>query len=288
MTGVTLTRSLHSNAIANAALKGSAVLWFLTAVIGQWIFAYYTVVFYGGSALRGDVEAVNKNLIHGIISGDLIGNVMVIAHLVLAAIITFGGPLQIILGTVLTSGGPLQNISKLQSAAGAVHRLNGRIYMLTAFTISIGGLYMIWTRGTIGSFAQHIAISLNGVLIMIFAAVALGLAITGNIEKHRRWALRLFLVVSGVWFFRVGLMLWMTIHQRPVGYDPVTFTGPFLYFLAFAQYLLPLAVLELYFRTKDKASAPGRFAMAITILVLTVLMGVGIFAAFMGMWLPKI
>ena len=64
--------------------------------------------------------------------------------------------------------------------------------------------------------------------------------------------------------------------------------GPFLTFLGFAQYLLPLAVLEIYLRTHDRAGAQGRLAMATGLLLLTIAMGIGIFAAFMGMWLPRI
>ncbi len=287
MTKKTTILAGNSNDIAKLTLKSAALFWFFITVVGQWIFAYYTVLFYGGSAIRGDIEAINKNLIHGIISGDHIGNFMVITHLILAAIITFGGPLQIILGTILMDADRFKPASNIRGATALVHRLNGRIYMMTAFLISIGGLYMIWTRGTIGGLAQHIAISLNGVLIIVFAAIALGYAIKGNITKHKRWALRLFLVVSGVWFFRVGLMLWMSIHQGPYGYDPITFTGPFLYILAFAQYLFPLLVLEVYFRVKDRENARASFAMAITITVLTIAMGVGIYGAFTGMWLPK-
>ncbi len=43
---------------------------------------------------------------------------------------------------------------------------------------------------------------------MICAAMALHYALARNIDAHKRWALRTFIVVSGVWFFRVGLMLW--------------------------------------------------------------------------------
>ncbi|QXP44925.1 hypothetical protein FM038_25960 [Shewanella eurypsychrophilus] len=65
------------------------------------------------------------------------------------------------------------------------------------------------------------------------------------------WAIRLFIVMGGVWFFRIGLMLWLMIHQAPVGFDPKTFEGPFLSFLGFAQYLIPLAVAQLYFAASD-------------------------------------
>jgi hypothetical protein len=95
-------------------------------------------------------------------------------------------------------------------------------------------------------------------------------------------------VASGVWFFRVGLMLWLFIHKAPVGFDPETFRGPFLTFLGFAQYLLPLAVLEIYFWARDRAGALVKSITAGGVFVLTVAMGVGIFTATMGMWLPRL
>jgi hypothetical protein len=145
----------------------------------------------------------------------------------------------------------------------------------------------VWVRGSLGGLAQHIAISLNAVLIMLCAAIAVHHARARDLSAHRRWALRLFLVVSGVWFFRVGLMLWIMLNKgRPVGFDPVTFQGPFLVALTFGQTLLPLAVLELYLRARQSGGAGVRLAMAALLAALTVVMGVGIVAAGLYLWLP--
>ena len=83
-------------------------------------------------------------------------------------------------------------------------------------------------------------------------------------------------------------MFWLFLNKGPVGFDPATFQGPFITFLSFAQYLLPLAVLELYLRTQDRAGALRRIAMAAGLFALTVAMSVGIFGTTMGMWLPRI
>jgi hypothetical protein len=134
---------------------------------------------------------------------------------------------------------------------------------------------------------QHLSISLNALVIMGCAVMALRYARARRFAEHRRWALRLFLVSGGVWFFRVGLMLWLIIHRAPVGFDPKTFQGPFLTFLGLAQFLLPLAVLELYLRA-ERSSPLGRLAMAGGLVVLTLAMGAGIGAATVGMWLPRL
>ncbi len=260
--------------VANNALKGTAVLWFLTAVAGQWIFVYYLSVHYGGTAIQGDWSAWSEGGPQGIIPGDTLGNISMVMHILLAVIVMFGGPLQL--------------IPKIRSRFPTFHRWNGRTYIVGAIAGSLFGLYMIWTRGSVGATIQHIGTSLDGVLIMVFAFIAVRFAAARNIVRHRRWALRLFMVVSAVWFFRIGLMAWIILNGGPVGMDMETFTGPFLTFWSFGQYLVPLVILELYLRTQDKAGAAGRLAMAAGLLVVTLVMGVGIFGATMGMWLPKV
>jgi len=72
------------------------------------------------------------------------------------------------------------------------------------------------------------------------------------------------------------------INRGPVGFDPRTFQGPFLEFLSFAQYLLPLAVLELYLFAQSRGSPAIRYMTAATLMVLTAAVAVGIFAYTMG------
>jgi len=57
-------------------------------------------------------------------------------------------------------------------------------------------------------------------------------------------------------------------------------------FWVFGCYLLPPAVLELYLCAKESAGPSGRFAMAGGLVVLTALMGVGIFGVATFMWGP--
>lgn len=262
------------NAMANKLLKGSAIFWFSVAVIGQWIFAFYITAFYGGSALHGNMDAWNKKMPHGYIAGDHVGNIVVAMHLFLAIIITVGGPIQL--------------IAKVRTRFPRFHHWNGRIYIVAVVMTALVGLYMGWVRGSVGGFIQQLGISFDAILVIVFAGLTLRYAIVRNIKVHRRWALRLFMVVNAVWFFRVGLMLWLIIFRAPVGFNPETFEGPFLNFLGVADYLIPLAILELYFFAQTKAEAKGRMFIAISLIILTLAMAVGIFGAIMGLWLPYI
>lgn len=263
-----------SSLFGHKALQAAAKFWFVTAVAGQWLFATYLILFYGGSAVRGEMHLWKEKLTHGYVAGEFVGNAAVAAHLLLAVIIMVLGALQL--------------IPQIRARLPVFHRWNGRMYLLAVTITSIAGLYMLFVHGTVGGTVLRVAQSLDAVLILVFAAFALRAALLRDFKAHRQWALRLFMVVSAVWFFRIGLMLWLVIHQAPVGFDPNTFTGPFVTFIAFAQYLIPLFVLELYFRAQDSVQVRNQLAMAILLTVLTLAMAIGIFGAFMGLWLPNL
>ena len=149
-------------------------------------------------------------------------------------------------------------------------------------------MYLMWVRGAVGDFSQHLGSTFNAILLVLFAVIALRHARARNLALHRQWALRLFMVMNGVWFFRLGLLLWLMIHQQPVGFDPKTFTGPFLTFLVYAQTLLPLAALELYFRAQRSDVAARKWAAAAVIAVLALATAGGVVGATMGLWLPRL
>ena len=261
--------------VADTALKAAVRFWFGVMVIGQLIFAFSIASFYGMAAVRGNSAAAwSAHFTHGYIPGDTVGNLAIALHLISAVIVILAGMLQL--------------IPQVRDRFPVFHRWNGRVYIVTAFTISLAGLYMTWIRGSVGDLSQHLGGSLMAVLIMVCAVMALRYALARDFKTHRRWALRLYLVVSASLFIRAGLFLSFALNHGPFGFDPATFTGPFLTFMTFAQYLAPLAVLELYLRTEDQGGASGRIATAAGLVVLTVALAAGIFAVTLAAWLPEV
>lgn len=244
-------------------VAAAAGLWYLVAATGLAIFALYIGVSYGRAALGGPPGESRW------VAGDGLGNAMLSLHLVFALLMTGIGVLQL--------------IPPLRRRMPAVHRTLGRVFLAGALLGTVSGFYLIWVRGTVGGVAMQLATSLNGVFIVTFAALAWRHARARQFEAHRRWALRLFIAANGVWFFRVGFMLWMLIWQAPVGFDPKTFTGPFVTAMNFAQFLLPLAVLELYLRARGRG-----LVLAFTLVLLSAATAVGIFGATLSMWLPRL
>lgn len=262
-----------SIAKANQLMKKTAQVLFGVAVIGQLIFAGYITLFYGSSIFTQDYEKWNKELYNGLIEGDVIGNMALAIHLFLAAIITFGGPLQF--------------IPKVRAKFPVFHRWNGRIYIITAFLISLAGLYMVHFRGVVGGTIMAMGNTLNASLIMIFAGMAWKTAIARDFVAHKRWALRTFLMASGVWFFRIGFGIWIAINGGTAPGSSEDLGGPFDIFLTFAHSLLPWAILELYFYAKQQNKATVKFAMIAFLMGLIGILSIGVFMATMIFWMPR-
>jgi uncharacterized membrane protein len=261
--------------IADTALKTAVRFWFAVVVIGQLIFAFAVASFYGIAAARGSsARAWSGHITHGYVPGDTLGNFAVFMHLFSAPIVILAGMIQL--------------VPKIRERAPALHRWNGRLYILTAFTISLAGLYMTWVRTSVGDLPQHLGSSLMAMLIMLCAVMALRYAMARDFKTHRRWALRLYFVVSASLFIRAGLFLSFFLNHGPFGFDPTTLSGPFLTFMTFAQYLVPLGVLEIYFCTQERSGARGRFTMAAGLLVLTLALAAGVFVVTMGIWVPQV
>lgn len=258
-------------------LRAATVFWFAVAALGQLIFAAYVAGLYGRATVTGHPELWNKVMPHGYVAGDTFFNLVLGLHLSFAFVITVGGLLQL--------------VPAIRHALPAFHRWTGRAYLVCAAIMSLGGLTMVWARGggTIGDLSQHVAISLNALIILGCAAMAWRHARAHRYDLHRPWALRLFLAVSGVWFFRVGLMFWIAVNQGPVGFDPESFRGPALTVLAFAVYAIaPLALLELYLRARKSHHPRTQYATAAVIAAASLVMAVGVAAATAFMWLPRL
>ncbi|WP_299592929.1 DUF2306 domain-containing protein [uncultured Microbulbifer sp.] len=276
MNDAVLSTTLPRPFDARRAVNLAVTSWFVIAALGHALFLFYILaVFYPPIAQSGlsGLQSL-EHLPAGFREGDTLGNLAAVAHVLLAAIVIGGGPLQL--------------IPAVRKHAPTFHRWLGRSYLMAAVIGSVGGLYMIWTRHSLGNLWSQVTISIDGVLILVFAFQALRNVLAGRIVAHRRWAMRLFMAASAVWFLRVALMGWATLTGG-WGIDWETFTGPFVYALGVGQYLVPLAMLEWYFICKRREAGPlVQAAFVSTMVLLTVFMAIGIFAATMGMWLPRI
>ena len=256
-------------------LKHSAVFWFVVTSVGQWLFVAYIAGYYGARFFKGGVSGFEGiHLSNGFIQGDHVGNSILAIHVLIAGLIIAAGQLQL--------------IPAIRQRLPRLHRYSGWFYMIASLVVSVAGIYLVWSRDrAIGSLIQDIGVTLSGVLVIVFVPIALYYAIKRDFSKHRQWALRLFMVVSAVWFLRIMTLAWIIITGG-VGINLQTFSGPFLYIAHFAQYLIPLAVLELYFWAQRTNTELNRRLTACVIFVGTVAMIVGIVGVTLFLWIPYI
>lgn len=99
---------------ATRILTFAATLWLVVATVGQWLFGIYIILFYGKATVTGNFERWNKVLPHGYVEGDWKGNLVVGIHILLAAILVIGGPLQL--------------ITQVRNRFPRFHRWLGRLY----------------------------------------------------------------------------------------------------------------------------------------------------------------
>ena len=259
---VSATLSWHR--LPDRCLRAAVAFWFGVNLAGQLIFAFTLASFYGLTAARGYLTSWNRSMTHGYVPGDGPGNLVVALHLAAAVFIILSGTAQI--------------TPWVRNNFPTLHRWNGRLYVVSAFSVSLAGLYMMLVRGTVGSSVAHVGQAIDACLIMVCAALAARHAMAGDFSTHRRWALRLYIVVSASLFVRAGGFL------ASLRFDPDTVQTV----MSFAQYVVPLVLLEMYLRVRPGSSAARRFAVAASIAVCTVVLGVGLIAATAGKWLPEL
>jgi uncharacterized membrane protein len=265
MTTAALPARATPHARSTTALGLAARLWFAVMAIGQSMFLYYIVAFYGPATVTGHFEGWKRNamLSSGYKPGDTVGNLTFAAHVMLAAVVTFAGILQL--------------VPQIRARAPAVHRWLGRIFLASAMAAAVAGVYGVWLRGGAVDRANAVAITINAALILAMGAQAWRMALRRDFASHRRWAMRAFLVVNGVFFLRIGFIGYAMIAKLAGPALP----GPDRVFdiWVFGSYLAPLAALEAYFRVQQ-AGPRLRLAAAGGLVALSALMSVGV----VGVW----
>ncbi|WP_296598319.1 DUF2306 domain-containing protein [Phenylobacterium sp.] len=272
MTTAILTPGVSARAAAERALKLAAGVWLTTAIAGQALFLTYILAFYGPSTLGGDFAAWAKNesLIKGYVPGDTAGNLAFGAHVLMAAVVTFGGTLQL--------------VPQLRARAPGAHRWIGRAFLTTAILASLVGVWMTWGRPTFSSLPSAIAITLDAALILIFGGLAWRAAVKRDLAAHRRWAMRAFLVANSVWFLRLGMAAYGVARMATGNVLPRM--GDAFEVWSFGAYLVPLLILEGYLQAQARGGTAIRFTAAGGIALCTLLMAIGVAGTWIGMFGP--
>lgn len=277
---MTTASSVTTSSVAeNTKIKADDALaicvksWFAFAMFGQLFFGIYVLFRYGIPLYMGTPEDINIGPgITGFVEGDFSGNSMLFIHVISASTLSFCGILQL--------------VPSLRQKYPALHRFNGRLFLLIGLTGALVGLYLTWLRGTRLSDIGSIGVTLNGILIPIAIYCAWRYAIMGKIQLHQRWAVHAFFLVNGVWSLRLMVAGWVLLTG---GYGlNRTLDGPANMFFSFACYLLPMALAELYFWAKRQQPEMHKWLAVAGLGIGSLITLGGVCSAILIMWLPRI
>lgn len=245
-----------------------ATVWLSALLFGLYIVLFYLHAYWAGALTRWNEGASEFYAVDTPLATAGIG-----LHFAAGAVILFLGSIQL--------------IERIRTHYLPIHRWLGRLYVLLSLLTAIGGLTFILLHGTIGGIVMDIGFALYGVLMVWAAIETIRHARAGRLERHRAWALRLYVLALASWLYRMEYGFWF-LFTDGLGSTP-DLTGPFDRITAFSFYLPNLLILELFLRTRNRMGHTATKILAAAALFLLtgllLLMTLGFVAE---VWGPKI
>lgn len=257
---------------AKSVLALSAKSLITVALIGQWAFAFYILVIYTFTLVNG-LNPIDFSPAPNVKTSDSFDRGMFFAHVIPAIYLSMFGIMQL--------------VPAIRNRYRAFHRFNGRVFLALGFSGALTGLYLQWSKGAEVNVSASLGITINGLLILVAAFYAWFYAVKKRFDLHMRWAVHSFILINGVWSFRLYLMGWYIVNQGSNG-NTQHLDGPMDIFLAFACYLLPMLLTEVYFWAKKQRSSSKVWLGAVAMTGGVIITLIGAVSAVMAMWTPRI
>ncbi len=254
--------------LLHASLKLlTVVVWLSTLLFGLYILAFYV------SSYTVDPESWNQSLAGLYVHGGTLANNSIGLHF-------FAGGVILILGCI-------QLLPLVRKRAPGVHRMSGRVYLLSCLVAAIGGLLFIAIRGTVGGLVMDIGFALYGALMFICSVQTYRYARRREFANHRAWALRLFALAIGSWLYRMEYGLWFMTTDA-IGHQQ-DFSGWFDKIMAFFFYVPNLLLVEFILRSKrSRQSAKLKGLLTISFFAAASLVMIGTWAFWDLFWAKPI
>jgi Predicted membrane protein (DUF2306) len=230
----------HPTLAEDRLLRWSGRLFYFTTLAGSAIFAIYVLLRGTGTTFENFVQW--KDLISGFpmrTAADWIANVGIGMHF--------------LMGTVLVLAWPILFSSRIRARHRRVHRWTGRVYVTAGLLAGVGGMSYILTHGAFSRSAS-IAFGIWGGVVMVSAVMSYVHARAKRFDLHRAWAIRLFALVLGSWFFDIEFQAWKDLTGG-VGIGEGDMAGPFDYAILYLFFVPNLLVAEFFIRNTHKRIA---------------------------------
>lgn len=152
-------------------------------------------------------------------------------------------------GTVILLVGPLQLFESLRSKRPAVHRWNGRLYLIGVLAASGGGLSYLALNSSIGGTQMDVNFAIYGILLAACATMAYLKARSRKFVQHSEWAIRTFALGTGSALYRV-LVFPLFVELVPSGDMSHQAKVDWLTDAGWVFWPVPMVLAELYIRRR--------------------------------------
>lgn len=259
--------------LSRQTLRWSGILLVTTVWVSAGLFGLYILAFYASALYESNMERWNQVLPRLYEQGTTTATTGIGMHFAAGGIILVLGSIQL--------------IDSVRIRFPALHRWIGRIYVLASLLAAVGGLAFIAVKGTIGGLVMDIGFALYGILMFSSAIGTYKYAVARQIDRHRRWALRLYALAIGSWLYRMDYGFWILLTDG-LGHAH-SFSGPFDKVMAFFFYLPNLLVAEAFSRARSyKASPFLRLSASLALILATGFLLLGTYYFTLYYWGPAI
>jgi uncharacterized membrane protein len=159
------------------------------------------------------------------------------ARLAIAPIAWFA---HVLAGAALGITGPLQFALALSQRFGALHRVSGRIFVLSGAVLGLSGLSLLAQVTSQSTPLVDIARGLFGLTLLTALAAGMAAIRDRDIRRHRAWMIRAY--ATGMGLGTVGLVffpIYIITGQPPTGLAAdMIFVATWVLTIAFAEVVL--------------------------------------------------
>lgn len=159
------------------------------------------------------------------------------ARLAVAPIAWFA---HVLAGTAFGLTGPVQFVRALRHRFGALHRVTGRVFVLSGAVLGLSGLSLLVQVTSVRTPLADIARGLFGLALLIALAMAMAAIRNRDFLRHRAWMIRSYAI--GIGLGAVSLVffpIYLIAGQAPMGLaSDILFVGSWVLTIAFAELIL--------------------------------------------------
>lgn len=159
------------------------------------------------------------------------------AHLAAAPISFFA---HVLAGFVFGITGPVQFVRALRQRFGALHRVLGRIFVLSGVIIGLSGLSILMQVASQRTPLVDIARGVFGLALLIALAMAMLAIRNRDFLRHRAWVIRAYAVGMGLGTVALAFFpLYLIMGRPPVGLaSDIVFVAAWALSIVFAEVII--------------------------------------------------